>query len=96
MQDVFWEMGGLLLGEFMMHSFGESPKDERESRLSQILQDNPLPKYSLSERACQGILNRAEKRGKILPEQLRAALVKQSASLNAQDVRGGQRNPHTA
>ena len=82
-------MGGLLLGEFMMHSFGELPKDERESRLSQILQDNPHPKYSLSERACQGILNRAEKRGKILPEQLRTALVKQSASLNAQDVRGG-------
>jgi len=35
--DVSWVMGGPLLGEYMMRSFGEFPSEERESRLSQIL-----------------------------------------------------------
>ena len=35
--DVSWETGGQLLGEYMMHSFGECPKDAVESHLSQIL-----------------------------------------------------------
>lgn len=34
-----------------------------------------LQKYYLSSRACKGILARAERRGKILPEQLRIALI---------------------
>jgi hypothetical protein len=72
-----WEMGGALLGEYTMHSFGESPKEENASLLSQILVDDPLPKYSLSAKACQGILNRAEKRGKKLPEILKKALENQ-------------------
>lgn len=42
--------------------------------LSDILEDNPDPKYSLSAKACSGILNRAEKRGKELPQPLRLAL----------------------
>jgi hypothetical protein len=77
-QDVSWEQGGLLLGVYMMHSFGEYPREENESRLSQILEGCPHPKYSLSAKACQGILNRAERRGKKLPEQLEAALVAQA------------------
>ena len=76
--DASWETGGALLGEYMMHSFGESPKDAVESRLSQILEENPLQKYCLSARACQGILSRAERRGKELPEILRKALENQS------------------
>ena len=52
----------------MMHSFGEYPREENESRLSQILEDRAHPKYCLSEKACAGILRRAEKRGKKLPE----------------------------
>ena len=36
--DASWQTGGALLGEYTMHSFGECPKDVRESRLSQILQ----------------------------------------------------------
>jgi hypothetical protein len=63
-----------LLGEFSMLSIGESPSAAVESRLSQILEGNPHPKYCLSQRACQGILNRAERRGKELPEMLKAAL----------------------
>jgi DNA (cytosine-5)-methyltransferase 1 len=89
LQDALWETGGPLLGEYMMHSFGECPKEERESRLSQIFEDQAHPKYSLSARACQGILRRAERRGKTLPEPLYQALIKQSASLNEQDAKGG-------
>lgn len=72
-----WE-DGALLGEYTTLSFGESPKEENVSRLSQILEDLPHPKYSLSARACQGILNRAERRGKELPPELKAALIAQS------------------
>ena len=75
--DVSWQTGGLLLGEYMMHSFGEYPSEEKESRLSQILEDRPHPKYCLSARACQGILNRANRRGKKLPDILQEALEQQ-------------------
>jgi len=61
-----------------MHSFGECPNEENASHLSQILEDSPHPKYSLSAKACLGILNRAEKRGKELPEILKKALIQQS------------------
>ena len=60
-----------------MRSFGEFPREENASRLSQILQDSAPEKYSLSARACVGILNRAKKRGKVLPEILRQALESQ-------------------
>ena len=49
-----------------------------ESRLSQILEAAPHPKYSLSSKACLGILRRAERRGKELPERLKAVLVEQA------------------
>ena len=44
------------------------------SSLSDILEESPAPKYSLSAKACMGILNRAENRGKELPRPLRLAL----------------------
>lgn len=53
------------------------PSGVSVSRLSQILEDSPLPKYSLSAKACMGILNRAQKRGKELPIELREALERQ-------------------
>lgn len=65
-------------GEFMTLSFGESPRDAVESRLSQILEDSAPPKYCLSAKACQGILNRAARRGKELPPELKAALEAQA------------------
>lgn len=49
----------------------------RESRLSEILQTDASEKYYLSARACEGILRRADKRGKELPEVLKAALENQ-------------------
>ena len=76
-QDASWEMGGALLGEYTMHSFGECPREENVSHLSQILQGEAHPKYSLSAKACKGILNRASRRGKQLPEILQKALERQ-------------------
>ena len=70
-------VNGALLGEFTTRSFGEFPSEENASRLSQILEDCPLPKYSLSVTACEGILRRAEKRGKQLPPELKDALERQ-------------------
>lgn len=78
--DTWWETDGALLGEFSTHSFGESPSVDVESHLSQILEESPHPKYYLSARACRGILNRAARRGKDLPEALKAALLMQSES----------------
>ena len=64
----------------MTRSFGECPSVARESRLSQILEDSPPQKYYLSAKACLGILRRAERRGKELPPELKAALIAQSSS----------------
>ena len=80
--DASWEMGGALLGAYTTLSFGESPSDVVESRLSQILEDHPHPKYCLSAKACQGILNRAERRGKALPPLLKEALENQVRTLS--------------
>lgn len=94
-----WE-NGLWPGEFSMHSFGEHPislyhNGVGESHLSQILEDSPHPKYSLSAKACQGILNRANRRGKKLPEMLEKALVDQSLvpSKSEEDVAEEERGP---
>jgi hypothetical protein len=43
--------------------------------LWQILVVNAPERYYLSAKACQGILNRAKKRGKKLPEMLEEALL---------------------
>lgn len=77
-QAASWEMGGALLGEYTMQSFGESPSVGVESALSLILEENPHPKYSLSKKACLGILRRVEKAGRVLPEELMDALLRQS------------------
>ncbi len=70
---------GALLGDFTTRGFGESPREENVSLLSQILEASVPQKYFLSERACMGILARAEKRGKELPPELKTALERQSA-----------------
>jgi hypothetical protein len=61
-------------GQYWILNTSESRKDASVCSLSQILEANPHPKYSLSPKACQGILRRAEKRGKELPEMLQKAL----------------------
>jgi hypothetical protein len=72
--DASWAEVGVLHGESSTRSIGESPSDAVESTLSQILQANAPEKYYLSAKACAGILRRAERRGKELPEMLKAAL----------------------
>jgi len=76
---------GALLGAYTTHSFGESPREENVSRLSQILEGYPHPKYSLSAKACQGILNRAERRGKELPQELKLALERQARDTGSEE-----------
>lgn len=72
---VSWEKVSALPGVCMTLNFGEYPSVARESTLSQILQMNAPEKYCLSTRACQGIINRAAKRGKELPAMLMDALL---------------------
>lgn len=56
----------------------EEPTTPRPSKLSQILELNANPKYFLSAKACQGILRRAENKGRQLPELLDTTLRTQS------------------
>lgn len=50
------------------------------TKLSQILEEDPDPKYNLTPKACAGILRRAERRGKQLPEALKTVLELQSSA----------------
>lgn len=75
-----WEDDGAWLIESTTLNGTECPNIVVESRLSQILEEAPPTKYYLSRAACLGILRRAERRGKDLPEQLKLVLLMQSAS----------------
>lgn len=92
--------GGLSLGELMTLRTGEKPSETavqemlsvwgphsvaEESRLSQILEETPHPKYNLTAKACLGILRRAERRGKDLPKLLKAVLIRQSQGASPQE-----------
>ena len=55
----------------------EKPREPNPTKLSEILEENVDEKYNLSARACQGILTRAEKKGKDLPKALKYALERQ-------------------
>lgn len=78
-QTYSWETDGALLTEFLTLNTGEYPSAEKESTLLQILEDNVPEKYYLSAKACEGILRRAERRGKALPPMLKEALEQQIA-----------------
>lgn len=69
------EMAGASPGARLTLNTGESPSAAVESRLSWILEVNAPEKYYLSEKACQGILTRASRRGKDLPAILKQALL---------------------
>ena len=68
------------LGAYSTPVCGESPSVAAESFLSQVLEPDAPPKYSLSRKACEGILRRAAKRGKELPPMLKEALEAQCAA----------------
>ena len=66
-------MGGRT--ECLTLSTSEWPSDAVVCSLSDILETGNVPqRFFLSATACQGILRRADKRGKELPEALRLAL----------------------
>ena len=79
MQERSWETIAPSHGESWMRNTGESPNVDAESTLSQILEEQAQEKYYLSEKACHGILRRADSRGKKLPEVLERALHQQIA-----------------
>ena len=75
-----WEDDGAWRGELTTRNIGECPNAVVVSRLSQILEETPHTKYSLTAKACQGILRRAERRGKDLPKRLKAVLIRQAGT----------------
>lgn len=72
--EFYWELISPWHGGASTLNTGVSPKDAKESSLSQILQADPPLKYYLSPKACLGILRRAFERGKELPKKLERAL----------------------
>ena len=72
--EFYWELISPWRGGASTLNTGVSPKDAKESSLSQILQADPPLKYYLSPKACLGILRRAFERGKKLPKKLERAL----------------------
>lgn len=66
----------------------EFPSGAVASSLSDILATGDVPRrYFLSPIACRGILRRAEKRGKTLPEALRLALTRSATQLKTDSAR---------
>lgn len=67
-------------GEFWTRDTSEAPNDAEECLLSDILETGDhLRQYSLSARACQGILRRAEKSQIPLPQELKKILIQQAS-----------------
>lgn len=64
---------------FLILNCGEKPTAPNPTKLSEILEERPNPRYNLSAKACLGILNRANRRGKELPRELRIALENQAS-----------------
>lgn len=80
-----WEDDGAWRGELTTRNTGECPNAVVVSRLSQILEETPRTKYCLTAKACQGILRRADRRGKDLPKRLKAVLIRQSQGVSPQE-----------
>ena len=88
------ETDGLWRGDSWTVNISEWPSVESVSLLSSTLEVNAPERYYLSARACQGILTRASKRGKKLPDLLQTALLEMiewwengaSASVGTQSI----------
>ena len=85
-----YQLGGTVsAGVCLMLNTSESPNVAVECSLSQVLETENVPaKYSLSAKACQGILRRAGRRGKSLPPQLEQALLQVSSQCEKDQPRG--------
>ena len=77
-----WGKSGMgFHGESWTLNTSEWPKDAAVCLLSDTLETGDVPQqFFLSAKACQGILRRAEKRGKKLPQILASALQKTADS----------------
>ena len=93
--EFYWELISPWRGDALTLNTGVSPREEKESSLSQILQDDPPDKYYLTRKACLGILRRAFERGKELPRKLNRALEIQSGVAPPADSVHNQQPPHT-
>lgn len=85
-----WPTSGIAVdGACWTRDTSESPNDGAEysaCSLADVLEPQPPLKYSLSPRACAGILRRAVKRGKELPEALRLALEQVASEANGSET----------
>lgn len=72
----WWDRSGQPCGALLTPSVSEFPSDGVVSTLSDVLEPwhEGLRRYCLSSRAAKGIVRRAERRGRELPEPLRTAL----------------------
>lgn len=86
MLGLCWEYDPPWLGSSGTLNTSACPIKERESSLSQILQDTVPLKYYLSSRACLGILRRSEERGKPLPRVLELALTLQAGIVPPEQI----------
>lgn len=87
--EFYWETISPCVGGVWMLNTGVSPREEKESSLSQILQADPHRRYYLSPKACLGILRRAYERGKELPPKLKRALQIQAGVISQSDQANG-------
>ena len=86
LDEFYWEILSPWRGESSILNTGPAPrKEENVYSLSQILEEEPHPKYYLTKRACLGILRRSSERGKELPPQLKAALEIQAGVKHIRD-----------
>lgn len=69
-----------------MLSISEWPSDAVVCSLSDILETDVPRKFYLSAKECQGILRRAERRGKELPTNLLRALQQAAGASNEQEI----------
>ncbi len=76
--EVSWEIVTVLptpsAGGCWIPNISESRRDVRESSLFAILEGETARKYYLSAKACQGIMDRARRKNKVLPPLLKEAL----------------------
>lgn len=70
-----WRSSGIAWrGGFLTRNSSEWPNAAAVSSLSEALETHAPATHSLSPKACEGIIRRAERRGKSLPEPLASAL----------------------
>lgn len=70
-----WMASGILShGEYWTRSFSEWPKDADVCTLSAVLEPAVPQRYYLSPKACAGIIKRAKRKGRPLPQRLLEAL----------------------